>query len=70
MSLFSRDLWERVLSTFVQAAIGTMSANSFLDIGVAQWKMIEASGVAAAMSVLKGALAQKMGTPGTSSLAD
>ncbi len=70
MSVFNRDLFERVAATFLQAAIGAMSANSMFDMGVSQWKMVVGAGLAAAVSVIKGAVAQKVGTPGTSSLAD
>ncbi len=68
--MITRDLIERVVATFVQAAIGAMSSNSMFDLGVDQWKMMAGAGVAAAVSVLKGALASKIGTPGTASLAD
>ena len=68
--MITRDLSERVVATFVQAAIGAMSSNSMFDLGVDQWKMMAGAGVAAAVSVLKGALASKIGTPGTASLAD
>ena len=68
--MITRDLLERVVATFVQAAIGAMSSNSMFDLGVDQWKMMAGAGVAAAVSVLKGALASKIGTPGTASLAD
>ena len=68
--MFSKDLFERVASTFVQAAIGAMGTNSVLDLGVDQWKMVLAAGVAAGLSVLKGAVATKVGTKGTSSLTD
>jgi hypothetical protein len=47
-----------------------MASNSMFDLGVDQWKMMAGAGVAAAVSVLKGALATKLGTPGTASLAD
>ena len=68
--MFNRDLLERVVATFIQAAIGAMSANSMFDMGVNQWKMIVGAGLAAAVSVVKGAVAQRLGTPGTSSLVD
>ena len=68
--MISRDLVERVVATFVQAAIGAMSSNSMFDLGVDQWKMMAGAGVAAAVSVIKGALASKLGTPGTASLVD
>jgi hypothetical protein len=68
--MITKDLIERVLATFVQAALGAMASNSMFDLGVDQWKMMAGAGVAAAVSVLKGALAAKVGTPGTASLAD
>ena len=68
--MITKDLVERVLATFVQAALGAMASNSMFDLGVDQWKMMAGAGVAAAVSVLKGALAAKVGTPGTASLAD
>ena len=68
--MITKDLIERVVATFVQAAIGAMSSNSMFDLGVDQWKMMAGAGVAAAVSVIKGALASKIGTPGTASLAD
>ena len=68
--MFSRDLVERVVATFVQASLGAMTSNSMFDLGVDQWKMMAGAGVAAAISVLKGAMATKLGTKGTASLTD
>ena len=68
--MITKDLVERVLATFVQAALGAMTSNSMFDLGVDQWKMMAGAGIAAAISVLKGALATQMGTKGTASLAD
>jgi len=68
--MITKDLVERVLATFVQAALGAMTSNSMFDLGVDQWKMMAGAGIAAAISVIKGALAAKVGTKGTASLAD
>ena len=68
--MITKDLVERVLATFVQAALGAMPSNSRFDLGVDQWKMMAGAGIAAAISVLKGALATQLGTKGTASLAD
>ncbi len=68
--MITKDLVERVLATFVQAALGAMTSNSMFDLGVDQWKMMAGAGIAAAISVLKGALATQLGTKGTASLAD
>ena len=68
--MFGRDLVERVVATFVQASLGAMTSNSMFDLGVDQWKMMAGAGIAAAISVLKGAMASKLGTKGTASLTD
>ena len=68
--MFTKDLLERVVATFVQASLGAMTSNSMFDLGVDQWKMMAGAGIAAAISVIKGALAAKVGTKGTASLAD
>ncbi len=68
--MITKDLVERVLATFVQAALGAMTSNSMFDLGVDQWKMMAGAGIAAAISVLKGALATQLGTKGTASLTD
>jgi|TARA_Y100001949_G_scaffold147883_1_gene132008 hypothetical protein len=68
--MFNKDLLERVAATFGQAAVGAIGTNSVLDLGVDNWKMVLSAGVAAALSVLKGAFAAKMGTKGTASLVD
>ena len=68
--MFTKDLVERVVATLVQASLGAMTSNSIFDLGVDQWKMVVGAGVAAAISVLKGAMATKLGTKGTASLTD
>jgi len=68
--MFNRDLVERVVATFVQAAAGAIGTNGVLDLGVDNWKLVLSSGVAAALSVVKGAVAARLGTKGTASLVD
>ena len=68
--MFTKDLLERVVATFVQASLGAMTSNSMFALGVDQWKMMAGAGIAAAISVLKGAMATKLGTKGTASLTD
>jgi hypothetical protein len=68
--MFTRDLAERMSATFIEAALGAIASNSVFDLGVSQWKLVAGAGIAAALSVLKGAVAQKVGTRGTSSLTD
>ena len=55
------DLLERCGATFVQAAVATISGNSFLEMGVSNWKLVVASGFAAVLSVLKSWAATKIG---------
>ena len=55
------DLLERCAATFVQAAVATISGNSFLDMGVSNWKLVIAAGFAAVLSVLKSWAATKIG---------
>lgn len=47
-----KDLLERCVSTFVQAAGATLAANQIIDIGE-DWKLLAASGGAAVLSMLK-----------------
>jgi len=68
--MFTRDLFERVIATFVQAALGALGTNSLLDLGVDNWKLVVSAGAAAALSVIKAAVAKRLGTPGTASLVD
>jgi hypothetical protein len=56
-----KDLAERTLATFIQAAIGAMGTNSVMDLGVDNWKMIAMAGVSAALAVVKGWAASKFG---------
>ena len=49
--MFSRDLVERVVATFVQASLGAMTSNSMFDLGVDQWKMMAGAGVAAVVEL-------------------
>tara|TARA_Y100000296_G_scaffold73294_1_gene90626 strand:- start:215 stop:421 length:207 start_codon:yes stop_codon:yes gene_type:complete len=56
-----KDLAERTLATFIQAAIGAMGTNSVMDLGVDNWKMIAMAGASAALAVVKGWAASKFG---------
>lgn len=52
-----RDVAERSLATFLQAAIGAIGTNSLMDLGVDNWKMIVAAGASSALAVIKGYIA-------------
>jgi hypothetical protein len=56
-----KDLAERTVATFIQAAIGAMGTNSVMDLGVDNWKMILMAGVSAGLAVIKGWAASKFG---------
>ena len=56
-----KDLAERTIASFVQAAFGAMGTNSVMDLGIDNWKMIAMAGVSAAVAVLKGWAASKFG---------
>ncbi len=52
-----RDVAERSLATFMQAALGAIGTNSLMDLGVDNWKMVVAAGASAALAVIKGYIA-------------
>ena len=64
-----KDLAERTVATFIQAAIGAMGTNSVMDLGVDNWKMILMAGVSAGVAVIKGWAASKFGDRSPSMLA-
>jgi len=67
---FVRDLAERVVWTFVQAFLGTLSAAPLVGLDVSMLKVAALAGAAAVLSFLKGVAASRLGTPGTASTAD
>lgn len=67
---FARDLAERVLWTFVQAFLGTLTVAPIVDVDLPTVKVAALAGAAAVLSLLKGVAASRLGTPGTASTAD
>ena len=63
-----KDLAERVLSTFVQAAGGMLATDQILDMNVAEWKLVLGAGGAAVLSMLKGYFAARFTADGSASL--
>tara|TARA_R110002110_G_scaffold9126_4_gene44981 strand:+ start:20 stop:307 length:288 start_codon:yes stop_codon:yes gene_type:complete len=63
-----KDLAERVLSTFVQAAGGMLGTNALIDMNVAEWKLVLGAGGAAVLSMLKGYFAARFTADGSASL--
>jgi len=52
-----RDVFERSIATFFQAAIGAIGTNSVMSLGIENWKMVVAAGASAALAVIKGYIA-------------
>ena len=63
-----KDLAERVLSTFVQAAGGMLATDQIIDKNVAEWKLVLGAGGAAVLSMLKGYFAARFTADGSASL--
>ena len=63
-----KDLAERVLSTFVQAAGGMIATDQIIDMNVAEWKLVLGAGGAAVLSMLKGYFAARFTADGSASL--
>ena len=63
-----KDLAERVLSTFVQAAGGMLATDQIIDMNVAEWKLVLGAGGAAVLSMLKGYFAARFTADGSASL--
>lgn len=63
-----KDLLERVISTFVQAAGGMLATDQLIDMNVAEWKLVLGAGGAAVLSMLKGFFASRFSGNGSASL--
>ena len=63
-----KDLGERVLSTFVQAAGGMLATDQIINMNVAEWKLVLGAGGAAVLSMLKGDFAARFTADGSASL--
>ena len=63
-----KDVGERVLSTFVQAAGGMLATDQIIDMNVAEWKLVLGAGGAAVLSMLKGYFAARFTADGSASL--
>lgn len=66
MTPFVRDLAERVLSAYVTTFVGLMAVSSSLNLDAL--KVAAIASVPAALSILKGALASRVGNPDSASL--
>ena len=63
-----KDLLERIVSTFVQAAGGMLATDQIIDMNVEEWKLVLGAGAAAVLSMLKGYFAARFTGDGSASL--
>lgn len=66
---FYKNLVERAVLTGIQSYLGIMGADQMVGIDVAQHEMALAAGIGAALSVVKSAVATKLGA-GTADIFD
>lgn len=66
LTLYARDLLERVAATFLQGFVGGLVLTEMADQDM--WKAAAAGGVAAALSLVKGIVAKKVGNSDSASL--
>jgi hypothetical protein len=67
--MFYKNLVERAVLTGVQSYLGIMGADQLMDINVETQEMAVAAAIGAALSVVKSAVASKLGA-GTADLFD
>jgi len=67
--MFYRNLVERAVLTGVQSYLGIMGADQLMNINVETQEMAVAAAIGAALSVVKSAVASKLGA-GTADLFD
>jgi hypothetical protein len=58
-----KDILERAGWTFVEATLGIVTVASIVDVDTATWKLAAASGLAAALSLLKSVAKQRLDRP-------
>ena len=63
-----KDLLERVVSTFIQAAGGMLATDQIVNMDVAEWKLVLGAGGAAVLAMLKGYCASRFSGNGSASL--
>ena len=67
--MFYKNLIERAVLTGVQSYLGIMGANQLMDMNAQSQEMALAAAIGAALSVIKSAVASKLGA-GTADLFD
>jgi|TARA_Y100001963_G_C6789959_1_gene454914 hypothetical protein len=66
---FYKNLVERAVLTGVQSYLGIMGADQLMDVNIETQEMAVAAAIGAALSVIKSAVASKLGS-GTADLFD
>ena len=66
---FYKNLVERAVLTGVQSYLGIMGADQLMDVNIQTQEMAVAAAIGAALSVIKSAVASKLGS-GTADLFD
>ena len=66
---FYKNLGERAVLTGVQSYLGIMGADQLMDVNIETQEMAVAAAIGAALSVIKSAVASKLGS-GTADLFD
>lgn len=67
-SKFLADLGERVVATYIESFIGFLMVGEVFDLKVSVLKMAAVGAAPAALAVIKGAIASKIGDKGTAAL--
>ena len=67
--MFYKNLIERAVLTGIQSYLGMMGADQMMTLDMQQQEMALAAGIGAALSVIKSAIASKLGA-GTADLLD
>ena len=67
--MFYKNLIERAVLTGIQSYLGMMGADQMMPLDMQQQEMALAAGIGAALSVVKSAIASKLGA-GTADLLD
>lgn len=68
MSAYVRDLLERVVATFVVGALSVLGSNALDLTNVSTLKSAAIGGGAAVLTLVKGLLAKRVGSPDTAGL--
>jgi len=58
---FYKNLLERAVLTGIQAYLGIIGADQLMTVDISQQEMAAAAGIGAALSVVKSAIASKLG---------